>query len=688
MKPTLKLMTRLLWAAAFVAGLAAHAAERPNIVFIFSDDHAYQAVSAYGGPLAKIAPTPHIDRLAREGMIFDRCFVCNSLCGPSRATVLTGKYSHKNGFYSNGGDVFDGSQTTFPKLLQKVGYQTAIIGKWHLESDPVGFNYWNILYGQGQYYNPPMDRMGKRVQYTGYTTEILTGLALDWLQKQRDPSKPFVLMFQNKAPHRRWEPSLKYLHLFDNVTIPEPDTLFDDYAGRGIAEKTQDMTIAKTMDAEDLKLQTPGDLNDAQRKEWEAAYAPKNAEFEKAGLTGRDLVRWKYQRYMKDYLRCIRSVDDGVGRILDYLDRTGLASNTIVIYTSDQGFYLGEHGWFDKRWIFRESLGTPLIVRWPGVANPGSRNTRDIVSNLDFAETFCEAAGVPVPPEMQGRSLVPVLKGQTPADWRKAFYYHYYEWPAVHNVRPHYGVASEDFKLVKFYGDVDYWELFDLGKDPEEMKSVYDDPAYAAARQQMRAELDRFQKELGDTSPEVPLKELRRQAVLKSHPLKAMPLESVLRKDKPGGPLPRIDPSLKPFTVGATCAPAAPDGVLLADGGASEGFSLYLKAGKPHFALRSGDQLFQVVGPDAVELNRPVTVVGMLSPDSKLRLFVDGKPAGVADGMPISRRPADGLSFGQDSGSLVGEYDTPLKFNGDLSDLRIYWGTLDEAAIRQWARSP
>ncbi len=390
---------------------------------------------------------------------------------------------------------------------------------------------------------------------------------------------------------------------------------------------------------------------------------------------------------MKDYLRCIRSVDDGVGRILDYLDRAGLASNTIVVYTSDQGFYLGEHGWFDKRWIFKQSLRTPLLVRWPGVVRPGTRDRRDIVSNLDFAETFCEVAGVPVPAEMQGRSLVPVLQGQTPGDWRKDFYYHYYEWPAVHNVRPHYGVVSDRYKLVKFYGDVNYWELFDLEKDPEELTSVYDDPAYAATRKQLHTELDRLQKKLGDTDPEVPLKELRRRAVLKSHPLQPVPLECVLDKDKVGGPLPGIDPALKPFTVGATCKPAAADGVLIADGGASEGFSLYLKDGKPRFAIRSGDQLFQVVGPNALALNRSANVVGMLSPDSKLRLFVDGNPAGTADGMPISRRPFDGLSLGQDSGSLVGEYDTRLKFEGELSDLRIYWGTLDEAAIRNWAQS-
>lgn len=683
----MKTIASILALTAVISGMTVRAADRPNIVFIFSDDHAYQAISAYGGPLAKIAPTPHIDRLAREGMMFDRCFVCNSLCGPSRATVQTGLYSHKNGFYSNGGDVFDGSQTTFPKLLQKVGYQTAIIGKWHLESDPQGFNYWNILYGQGQYYNPPMDKMGTRTQYRGYTTEVITDLAMDWLEKQRDPDKPFVLMYQNKAPHRRWEPELKYLHLFDDVKIPEPDSLFDDYSGRGEAEKTQDMTIAKTMDKWDLKFVTPGDLNDEQRKTWEAAYGPKNAEFEKMGLTGRDLVRWKYQRYMKDYLRCIRSVDDGVGRILDYLDRTGLSSNTIVVYTSDQGFYLGEHGWFDKRWIFKESLRTPLIVRWPGVTKPGTRNRKDIVSNLDFAETFCEAAGVPIPDSMQGRSMLPVLQGNTPSDWRKYYYYHYYEWPAVHNVRPHYGIASDHYKLVKFYGDVDYWELFDLQKDPEEMTSVYDDPAYADVRQQLHAELERQQKVLDDTDPEVPVAELRRRALLKSHPLTAVPLKSVFRADGAGGSLPTIDPSLKPFTVGANCNPASGDGVLIADGGGSEGFSLYLKEGRPHFAIRSGDQLFQVVGDAALELHQPANVVGMLRPDATLRLFVNGKPAGQSHGIPITRRPFDGLSIGKDSGSFVGEYKTPLPFEGKLSDIRVYWGTLDDAAIQDWTKN-
>lgn len=659
-------------------------ATRPNIVFIFSDDHAYQAISAYGGRLANVAPTPHLDRLAREGILFDRCYVTNSICGPSRAVVQTGCYSHRNGFYSNGGDVFDGSQTTFPKLLQSAGYQTAIIGKWHLVSDPQGFDHWNILYGQGLYYNPPMKRMGERVEYTGYTTDLITDLSLEWLEHQRDPGKPFLLMCQHKAPHREWEPPLKYLHLFDNVTIPEPATLFDDYAGRGEAEKTQDMSIAKTMNDRDLKLTTPRDLNDEQRKVWEAAYGPKNEAFKKANLTGKDLIRWKYQRYLKDYLRCIRSVDDSVGRILDYLDRSGLANNTIVVYCSDQGFYLGEHGWFDKRWIFEESLRTPLIVRWPGTIQPGTRNRTDIVSNLDFAATFCEIAGINVPADMQGRSHAPVLKGQTPADWRKSFYYHYYEWPAVHNVRPHYGVATDRYKLVRFYGDVDYWELFDLQKDPQELINVCDDPAYAQVREQLHAELVRLQKQYGDTEPETPLQVLRAREMLNRNPLKPVPLEAVLRKDRPGGPLPKLDPSLKPLTVGATCTLAGRDGVLLAIGGGAEGFSLYLKDAKPRFAIRSNGQLYQVIAPDALPPGRPVNLVGVLTSDAQLALYVDGKRVAMTQGVPISRRPADGLSLGQDSGSPVGEYDTPLRFDGALSDLRIYWGVLDDAAIRQW----
>ncbi|MBM3839927.1 MAG: sulfatase [Verrucomicrobia bacterium] len=471
---------------------------RPNILFIFSDDHAYQAISAYD---SRLIQTPNLDRIAREGMRFDRCLVPNSICGPSRATILTGKYSHANGFYNNTNSRFDGSQMTFPKLLQKAGYQTALVGKWHLVSNPTGFDYWEILPGQGQYYNPPMIRHGERVKHEGYVTDIITDLALDWLKK-RDPNKPFLLMAQHKAPHREWEPNLKYLNHDGGRKYPEPDTLFDDYAGRGKAERDQDMTIARTMTPRDLKLTPPQALTPEQRKAWDAYYEPRNEEFRKANLQGNDLVRWKFNRYMHDYLGCVRSVDESVGRLLDYLKETGLDKNTIVVYSSDQGFYLGEHGWFDKRWIFEESLRTPLLVRWPGVTKPGSVNS-DLVSNLDFGETFLEAAGVEVPGEMQGRSLASILKGSTPADWRKSFYYHYYEFPGPHSVARHYGVVTDRYKLVHFYEpEFNYWELFDLKSDPRELKNVYGAPQYAVTQKELEQELARLRAQLKVPSPD------------------------------------------------------------------------------------------------------------------------------------------------------------------------------------------
>ncbi|MFM8251216.1 MAG: sulfatase [Planctomycetota bacterium] len=476
------------------ATTATKPAARPNIVFIFSDDHAYQAISAYGES-RKLIDTPHIDRIAREGMRFDRCLVPNSICGPSRATVLTGKYSHQNGFYNNNNSRFDGSQMTFPKLLQAAGYQTAIFGKWHLVTDPTGFDEWHILPGQGDYYQPVMIHNGKRVEHQGYVTDIITDLSLDWL-KQRDPQKPFLLMCQHKAPHREWSPALRHLGHNGDRVYPEPDTLFDDYAGRGSAERTQDMTIAKTMVPLDLKLATPRRLNPEQRKVWDAYYEPRNEAFRKANLQGADLVRWRYQRYLHDYLGCIKGVDESIGRVLQFLDDQGLADNTIVVYASDQGFYLGEHGWFDKRWIFEESLRTPLVMRWPGNIKPGSVS-REMVSNLDFAPTFLQAANVPVPADVQGRSLQPMLFGQTPADWRKSFYYHYYEFPGPHDVRRHYGVVTDRYKLVRFHEPkVDYWELFDLQEDPREMTSVYGRPEYAQIQQQLLAELQRLRTEL------------------------------------------------------------------------------------------------------------------------------------------------------------------------------------------------
>jgi arylsulfatase A-like enzyme len=459
-----------------------------------SDDHGYQAMSCYG---SRVNQTPNLDRIATGGMRFDRCFVTNSICGPSRAVILTGKYSHINGFVSNR-DTFNGQQQTVAKLLRQTGYQTAMVGKWHLKSDPTGFDFWHVLIGQGPYYNPPMKTPDGVAKHVGYTTEIITDVALDWLKNKRQADKPFFMMYQHKAPHRNWQPGPGYLDMYDDVTIPEPDTLFDDYSGRGTPAKTQKMSVAKDLSPNDLKLTQPRGLTDEQLELWNKAYTPKNEAFGAMNLEGKDLVRWKYQRYAKDYLRCVASVDDNVGRVLDYLDETGLADNTIVIYSSDQGWYLGEHGWFDKRWMYRESFRTPLLVRWPGVVKPGSVSDR-LVMNLDFPETFLDAAGADIPADMQGRSLKKVLAGEDPTDWRKSVYYHYYEFPGAHSVRRHYGVRTERHKLIYFYEpDVDEWELYDLEKDPQEMASVYDDPAYAEVVQEMKAELQLLRDQYGD----------------------------------------------------------------------------------------------------------------------------------------------------------------------------------------------
>jgi arylsulfatase A-like enzyme len=406
--------------------------------------------------------------------------------------ILTGKHSHLNGFIHNG-NRFDGSQQTFPKLLQTAGYETAMVGKWHLKSEPTGFNYWQVLIGQGPYYNPAMIENGNRVKHVGYTTDVVTDIALDFLKHKRDSSKPFLLMYQHKAPHRNWQPGPKYLTHFDDVTIPEPPTLFDDYEGRGTAARTQEMTVAKHLNDADLKLTPPKNLTPEQLVAWNKAYEPKNRAFREANLTGKPLVQWKYQRYIKDYLRCVASVDENVGRLLNYLDETGLADNTIVIYSSDQGFYLGDHGWFDKRFMYEESFRMPLMVRWPGKTRPGSIST-DLVSNLDFAETFLEMAAAEIPAEMQGRSLVPLLSGKTPADWRKSLYYHYYEFPAVHMVRRHYGARTDRYKLMHFY-NVDEWELYDLEKDPHELHNRFDDPQYKATVAELKSEIAALQEQ-------------------------------------------------------------------------------------------------------------------------------------------------------------------------------------------------
>ena len=478
---------------------------RPNILMIFTDDHAYQSISAYG---SNRNVTPNLDRLANEGMRFTNCVVPNSLCGPCRAVIQTGKYSHVNGFIDNNSK-FDISQQTFPKLLQQAGYQTAVVGKWHLECDArPGYDYSEVLIGQGPYFNPPMIKNGQQVKHEGYTTEIITDLTLDWLDR-RDKSKPFLMMCQHKAPHREWDPLKKHYDKFEGVVFPEPPTLFDDYSGRGRAAIEQDMTIADTMTPRDLKLKgMPANLNDGQKAMWREMFEPRIAEFERLNLAGNDLTRWKYQCYMRDYLSCIDAVDESVGRVLQYLDDTGLADNTIVVYASDQGFYLGEHGWFDKRFMYNESFKTPLMVRWPGKTIPGSVN-EDVVSLLDLPETFLAVAGAAIPDDMQGLSLVPVLEGKTPDDWRKTFYYHYYEYPAVHMVKRHEGVYDVRFKLIHFYNDIDEWELYDNATDPLEMQNVIDLPQYKDDVARLRMELERLRNELNvpdnKTADDVPL---------------------------------------------------------------------------------------------------------------------------------------------------------------------------------------
>lgn len=485
-----------------------NAVQRPNILFIMSDDHAWQAVSAYGGPLKDYAPTPNIDRLAKNGIRFDRCLVTNSISGPSRAVILTGKYSHLNGFLSNEAKEFDGTQQTFPKLLQQAGYTTAIIGKWHLVSNPTGFDHWEVLPGQGNYYNPDFLNPEGRHREEGYVTEIITEKTIKWLSEVKESGKPFMLMMHHKAPHREWQPGPSELNLYKDVTFPEPPTLFDDYSGRGRAAMEQDMTISETMRLqEDLKLYKDpvkgknaglNRMNPVQAAAWDSVYNPIIRSFYSNPPEGDDLIRFKYQRYMQDYLACIAAVDKSVGKVLDYLRETGLDRNTIVIYTSDQGFYLGEHGWFDKRFMYEESYRTPLLISWPGVTKPGSVN-KNIVSNLDFAETFLDLAGVQIPSGMQGESMLPLIRGENVPGWRTEHYYHYYEYPAVHSVKRHYGISTERYKLIHFYYDIDEWELYDLQKDPLELKNVYDNLEYSSVKADLHVRLEKLREKYGDS---------------------------------------------------------------------------------------------------------------------------------------------------------------------------------------------
>ncbi len=480
----------LLIIALMGLGAWAQAANKPNIVWIFSDDHSYQTIGAYGGRLQKLNPSPNIDRLAREGMRFDRAYVGNSICAPSRATLLTGKHSHMNGKLDNRGP-FNQDQKQFQKILQKNGYQTAMIGKIHLPGKMQGFDYWEVLPGQGTYYNPAFITEEGNTKYKGYVTDIITDKALDWLENKRDKSKPFMLMIHHKAPHRNWQPAERHMGKYADVDIPEPANLFDDYATRGAAAHGQAMEI-------DRHMRMGLDLKVGGRYANKPQYAARNEWFEKNQPEGKELVKWKYQQYMKDFLRCTWAVDENVGRVLQALKEQGLDKNTIVMYSSDQGFYMGEHGWFDKRFMYEESFRTPFIARWPGKIKPGSVNT-DLVQNIDFAETFLDLAGAPIPSDMQGKSLVPLLAGKTPGNWRNSLYYHYYEHPGEHRVYRHEGVFTGRYKLIRFYGkdvpDGEEWELFDLEKDPSEMKNIHGNPEYAGITKKLEKELDRLKKQ-------------------------------------------------------------------------------------------------------------------------------------------------------------------------------------------------
>ena len=469
---------------ALQACLSAGDAKRPNILWLFSDDHTHQAIGAYGGRFGDLDLTPNIDRIANEGVRFDRSYVGNSICAPSRATLLTGKHSHKHGKFDNYTE-FDHGQRQFQKILRENGYQTAMIGKIHLDGEMQGFDYWEVLPGQGKYWNPEFITADGRTVYEGeHSTDVITDRALNWLEHERDADKPFMAMVHFKAPHRPWQPTTRWQERFKHKIFPEPATLFEDHAGRGFAARNQDMTILDTM-------QMRGDVK---------AHLPeRQAELSRIDQDDpRALTKLKYQWYMRDYLACIAGVDENVGRLLEYLEANGLADNTIVMYSADQGFYLGEFGWFDKRFMYEISYRTPLVAKWPGVTPPGSVN-QDLVQNIDLAGTFLDIAGAEIPEDMQGMSLVPLLKGETPEDWRTSLYYHYYEFPAYwHAVRRHEGVSTARYKLIRFYGnDVpngEEWEFYDLKADPHELTSVFGTPKYEAELAELKQELLRLRE--------------------------------------------------------------------------------------------------------------------------------------------------------------------------------------------------
>lgn len=480
-----------------------------NIVYIMTDDHTAQMMSCYD---KRYMETPNLDRIANDGVRFTNSFVANSLSGPSRACMITGKHSCANKFYDNTTCVFDSSQQTFPKLLQKAGYQTALIGKWHLESLPTGFNYWEIVPGQGDYYNPRFITMeNDTIEKQGYLTNLITDMSIDWMENQRDKDKPFCLLIHHKAIHRNWLPELKYLNEYEDRTFPIPDNFYDDYEGRSAAA-AQEMNIFKDMDImydtkmldmnKDSRLKSTylsfiSRLTPEDRQKYDDFYAPIIKEFYQKNPQGKELAEWKFQRYMRDYAKVVKTLDDNVGRVLDYLEEKGLLDNTLVVYTSDQGFYMGEHGWFDKRFMYEESMRTPLIMRLPqGFERKG--DITEMVQNIDYAPTFLELAGATVPEDIQGVSLVPLLKGEHPQNWRNSLYYHFYEYPAEHMVKRHYGVRTNRYKLIHFYNDIDVWELYDLQNDSEEMHNLYGQVEYEPVVKELKEELLKLQEQYDD----------------------------------------------------------------------------------------------------------------------------------------------------------------------------------------------
>lgn len=535
---------------------AAAATQRPNIVYIMCDDHAFQCISAYGSPISKLAPTPNIDRIAERGMRFDRAFVENSLSTPSRACLMTGLYSNQNG-QRQLGEGIDTTRTFFTEQLQQAGYQTAVVGKWHMGCDPKGFDYYHIYNDQGQYYNPQYkgtDTDGKYIVEEGYSTDLTTDHALSFIE-HRDASKPFCLLLHHKAPHRNWLANTKYFGMYDNVTFPMPETFYDDYETRGSAVRTQKMSVTKDMRWEqDFKVPEMLDtanadswdsylslmnevnrMNPEQRIAWGKYYFPRNRRLLEARLTGKELDEWKYQNYIRDYMSVIKSVDESVGRVLDYLDSHGLTDNTIIVYTSDQGFYMGEHGWFDKRFMYEESLRTPLLIAYPGHIQPGTVCNK-LVQNIDYAPTFLDLAGISKPKELPGRSLTPLFKaGDKVKGWRNSIYYHYYDYPTYHMVRKHDGVRTDRYKLIHFYGAggldavkenkyqrqpgtrehgcmkyltslgyfepkdsaVNYNELYDLQADPHELNNLYGKPGYEKITKQLQKQLTDYRKSIG-----------------------------------------------------------------------------------------------------------------------------------------------------------------------------------------------